>query len=148
MPPDYSKILVVDNAAFIRMVIRLRLQAVGVPPKKILEAGDGEEAYAILNAEQVGNILSDYEMDPMDGIQLAKKLFLEEKRSELRFVLFSGTPPEWVAAAMAHAGVEVPLVTKVNIRESWGSSQLIGEYFPELAATLAHPPQSSRNKKG
>lgn len=140
MEPDYSKILVVDNAEFIRMVVRLRLQAAGVSPKKILEAANGLEAYAIVNAEGVGNILSDYEMETMDGIQLGVKLLIEEGRRDLRFVLFSGTPPEWVGAAMERAGLAVPLVTKSNIRESWGSSHLISAYFPELAATLPPMP--------
>lgn len=62
MPPDYSTILIVDNAEFIRMVVRLRLEGAGVAPKNILEAENGQEAYDLLVAKGIFNILCDYEM--------------------------------------------------------------------------------------
>ncbi|MGV1098664.1 response regulator [Thiovibrio sp. JS02] len=140
MDPGYGKILIADNAEFIRMVVRLRLEAAGVPPKNIHEAENGREAYALLEQEGIKNILSDYEMDVLDGISLAAKLLVTEKRRDLRFVLFSGTPMERVLAAMSAAGVEVPVISKTLIRQSWNAAMILPGYFPELAEGLRQPP--------
>lgn len=84
MHPDYSTILIVDNAEFIRMVVRLRLEGAGVVPRNIHEAENGQEAYDLLVAKGISNILCDYEMEVMDGIELAIKLLIVEQRRNLR----------------------------------------------------------------
>lgn len=137
MSPDYSNILIVDNAEFIRMVVRLRLEAVGVPPKNIHEADNGQEAYDLLVAKGIVNILCDYEMGVMDGIELASKLLMTEQRRDLRFVLFSGTPLAKIAAALTQAGLNIPIIPKTRLRESWTQPDTLGAWFPELAATLS-----------
>lgn len=136
MPPDYSSILIVDNAEFIRMVIRLRLEAAGVPPKNIHEAENGQEAYNLLVAKGIANILCDYEMGVMDGIELATKLLITEQRRDLRFVLFSGTPLAKITTALSEAGVDIPIIPKTRLRESWTQPDTISAWFPELTATL------------
>ena len=136
MPPDYSTILIVDNAEFIRMVVRLRLEGAGVVPKNILEAENGQEAYDLLVAKGIFNILCDYEMGVMDGIELATKLLIAEQRKDLRFVLFSGTPLARITAALAEIGLKIPVVPKTRLRESWTKPDTIGAWFPELAVNL------------
>lgn len=138
MPPDYSSILIVDNAEFIRMVVRLRLEATGMPPKNIHEAENGQEAYDLLIAKGIANILCDYEMGVMDGVELAVKLLIEEQRRDLRFVLFSGTPLAKITAALAEAGLSIPIIPKTLLRESWTQPGTISAWFPELATNLPH----------
>lgn len=137
MPPDYASILIVDNAEFIRMVARLRLEAAGVSPKNIHEAANGQEAYEQIITRGIGNILSDYEMEVMDGIQLATKLLLTEQRQDLRFVLFSGSPMAKITAALAGIGLDIPLIPKTRLRESWARIGALDAWFPELALTLS-----------
>jgi two-component system chemotaxis response regulator CheY len=136
MPPDYSTILIVDNAEFIRMVVRLRLEGAGVAPKNIREAENGREAYELLVAEGIANILCDYEMAVMDGIELASKLLIAEQRRDLRFVLFSGTPLAKITTALAKIGLDIPVVPKTRLRESWTRPDTLGAWFPELAVSL------------
>lgn len=136
MQPDYSTILIVDNAEFIRMVVRLRLEGAGVAPKNIHEAENGQEAYDLLVAEGISNILCDYEMAVMDGIELASKLLLAEQRRDLRFVLFSGTPLAKITAALAETGLDIPVVPKTRLRESWTGTDALNAWFPELAVNL------------
>ena len=136
MQPDYSTILIVDNAEFIRMVVRLRLEGAGVAPKNILEAENGQEAYDLLAAKGIANILCDYEMGVMNGIELAARLLIAEQRRDLRFVLFSGTPLARITAALAEIGLKIPVVPKTRLRESWTKPDTIGAWFPELAVNL------------
>ncbi len=137
MPPDYSTILIVDNAEFIRMVVRLRLEGAGVAPKNIHEAENGQQAYDLLVAKGIANILCDYEMGVMDGIELATKLLIVEQRRDLRFILFSGTPLAKITAALAETGLNIPIVSKTRLREGWTQAETIGTWFPELASNLA-----------
>ncbi len=137
MHPDYSRILIVDNAEFIRMIARLRLEGAGVPPKNIHEAENGQEAYDLVVAQGIHNILCDYEMAVMDGIELAAKLLVTEQRHDIRFVLFSGTPLEKITAVLAGTGLDIPVIPKTRLRENWRSAHFISAWFPELTATLA-----------
>lgn len=139
MSPDYATILIVDNAEFIRMVIRLRLEGAGVPPQNIHEAENGQEAYELITTQGIGNILCDYEMAVMDGIELATRLLITEQRRELRFVLFSGTPPAKIMAALAETGLDIPIIPKTRLRENWTQTHILSAWFPELAMNL--PPQ-------
>lgn len=116
MPPDYSTILIVDNAEFIRMVVRLRLEGAGVPPKNIHEAENGQKAYDLITAQGIGNILCDYEMPIMNGIELATRLLTTEQHRDLRFILFSGTPPAKITAALAETGLDIPVIPKTQLR--------------------------------
>ncbi|MBU4177008.1 MAG: response regulator [Desulfurivibrionaceae bacterium] len=137
MHPDYSTILIVDNAEFIRMIVRLRLEGAGVPPKNIQEAKNGQEAYDIVVAQGIPNILCDYEMAVMDGIELAIKLLITEQRQDIRFVLFSGTPLTRITAALAETGLNIPVIPKTRLRENWTATDFISAWFPELTATLS-----------
>jgi len=136
MPPDYSTILIVDNAEFIRMIARLRLEGAGVPPKNIQEAENGQEAYDLVAAQGIHNILCDYEMAVMDGIELATKLLITEQRQDIRFVLFSGTPLAKITAALAGTGLNIPVIPKTQLRENWAATDFISAWFPELTTTL------------
>mgnify|MGYP001446352063 CR=1 FL=1 len=136
MPPDYSTILIVDNAEFIRMVVRLRLEGAGVPPKNIHEAENGQKAYDLITAQGIGNILCDYEMPIMNGIELATRLLITEQRRDLRFILFSGTPPAKITAALAETGLDIPVIPKTQLRENWNQTKILSAWFPELASIL------------
>jgi len=67
MPFD---LLIVDDSAAIRKILRRVLQAAEIPLGNVYEAGDGVEALAILGANKVTLILSDINMPNMDGLQL------------------------------------------------------------------------------
>ncbi|MFA6498396.1 MAG: response regulator [Desulfurivibrionaceae bacterium] len=137
MSPDYSAILIVDNAEFIRMVVRLRLEGAGVVPKNIHEAENGQKAYELITTQKIGNILCDYEMPVMDGIELATKLLITEQRRDLRFILFSGTPLAKITVALANTGLDIPVIPKTQLRESWRQTHILNAWFPELAITLS-----------
>ena len=92
----------------------------------------------MLTAKGIVNILCDYEMGVMDGIELAVKLLITEQRRDIRFVLFSGTPMRKITTALVAAGVDIPIIPKTKLRESWIQPAIISAWFPELAASL-HP---------
>lgn len=62
-----AKILIVDDAAFMRMMIKENLKKAGYTD--FLEAGDGEQAISLFETEKPGIVLLDITMPVMDGIQ-------------------------------------------------------------------------------
>ena len=63
-------ILIVDDSSAIRKIIQRVLVQAEVTIGKVMEAGDGIEALAILKENKVGLILCDINMPRMDGLQL------------------------------------------------------------------------------
>jgi two-component system, chemotaxis family, chemotaxis protein CheY len=62
-------VLIVDDSAAIRKILRRVLQQTDIPLGQIYEAGDGVEALESLKTQKVQLILSDINMPNMDGLQ-------------------------------------------------------------------------------
>jgi two-component system chemotaxis response regulator CheY len=71
MPLD---VLIVDDSAAIRKILQRVLTQTNLPLGKVIEAGDGQEALAIVRQDKVDLILSDINMPNMDGLQLLGEL--------------------------------------------------------------------------
>lgn len=62
-----NKILIVDDAAFMRMMVKDNLKKSGY--SEFLEAGNGEEAVKLYNENRPDLVLLDITMPIMDGIE-------------------------------------------------------------------------------
>ena len=69
-----SDILVVDDSAAIRKILQRVLRQTGMAIRTIHEAGDGQEALAVMAQHPVDLVLSDINMPKMDGLQLLASL--------------------------------------------------------------------------
>jgi two-component system chemotaxis response regulator CheY len=69
-----AEILVVDDSAAIRKILQRVLRQTGMAIGNIMEAGDGEEALAILKTHKVDLVLTDINMPKMDGLQFLGKV--------------------------------------------------------------------------
>ncbi len=71
--PVGLKVMVVDDTATFRMIVHHALVSLGVT--SICLASDGEDALRMLSCESdVGVIICDWHMHPMDGLTLCTKL--------------------------------------------------------------------------
>src|SRR5665213_4541369 len=64
-------ILAVDDSASLRQMVAFTLSRAGY---KVLEAGDGQEAFELAQVSQVDLVLADQNMPRMDGLTLVKSL--------------------------------------------------------------------------
>ena len=71
-------VLIVDDSAAIRKILRRVLDQADVRLDKVHEAGDGLEALEILKNFSVQLILCDINMPNMDGIELLQRLKAKE----------------------------------------------------------------------
>ena len=76
-------VMIVDDSAAIRKILRRVLDQTDLVIDKVHEAGDGLEALELLKTHTVQLILSDINMPNMDGIELLQRLKANE---ELRSV--------------------------------------------------------------
>lgn len=67
-------VLIVDDSAAIRKILERVLRHTDFQLGDVIEAGDGKEALAKLNGNNIGLILSDINMPNMDGLELLQRV--------------------------------------------------------------------------
>ncbi|MGI6731895.1 MAG: response regulator [Anaerovoracaceae bacterium] len=85
-----NKILIVDDAAFMRMMIKDNLKKSGYT--EFIEAGDGEDAVAKYKENKPALVLMDITMPVMDGIQALRSI--KEADPEAKVVMCSAMGQE------------------------------------------------------
>ena len=68
------KVLVADDSATMRMIVRLNLRKAGLDGEDVREAANGHEALAVLATWQPDVVLCDWNMPGMDGIDVLRTL--------------------------------------------------------------------------
>ncbi len=66
--------LIIDDSSVMRKIVERSLRQAGIDLTKVLEAGNGAEALAILQDSPVDLILCDINMPVMDGLEFIKQL--------------------------------------------------------------------------
>ncbi len=84
-----SDILIVDDSATIRSVMRRTVRMIGLDVGEIFEAANGIEALAQLGEHQVAVMLVDINMPTMNGIQLLTRMKQNDKLKDIPIVIAS-----------------------------------------------------------
>src|SRR5579885_1025887 len=82
-------ILIVDDSASIRKILKRVLRQAEIPIGSIYEAGDGKEALETLQQRQIGLVLSDINMPNMNGLELLSHLKANDPWKNLPVVMVS-----------------------------------------------------------
>lgn len=86
MPVDKKmKILVVDDFATMRRIIKNTLRQIGY--ENVVEAEDGEAAVAKLETERIDFIVSDWNMPKMTGLELLRWVRSHDEFKDLPFLM-------------------------------------------------------------
>jgi two-component system chemotaxis response regulator CheY len=106
------KVLVVDDYKTMTRIIRNLLKQIDVNDSD--EASDGHEALAKLRAGNFGLVISDWNMQPMTGLDLLKEVRADARLKQLPFIMVTAeSKTENVVAAKA-AGVSNYIVKPFN----------------------------------
>lgn len=93
---DLLHVMVVDDMSTSRGLVTQSLDEIGI--KNYYTEKDGENAWRRLVAKPVHLVISDYNMDGMDGLQLLEALRTHPKTAKIGFVLITGrADPEIIA---------------------------------------------------
>jgi two-component system chemotaxis response regulator CheY len=92
-------VLVADDFGSMRAQIRGLLGQMGF--KNVIEARNGKEALAVLENNEIGFIISDWNMPEVDGLDLLRAVRAHEEHGDLPFLMVTGvTEKENVIAAV------------------------------------------------
>jgi len=96
--------LVVDDYNTMRRIIRNLLEQIGL--SRIDEAGDGATALVKLKNAPYGLVISDWNMEPVSGLQLLKEVRADFRLKGLPFIMVTaeGKTENVVAAKAAGVG--------------------------------------------
>jgi two-component system chemotaxis response regulator CheY len=82
-------ILVVDDSAMMRTMIKRAAAATGLPIGQIFEAADGRQALAVLEQQHVDALFTDINMPVMTGMELLQRIAGHERWRHMVRVIIS-----------------------------------------------------------
>lgn len=120
---DYTlRILVVDDFETMRRIIRGSLKKIGF--SNIVEAEDGIGALKVLENEDIGLVMCDWNMPNMTGIEVLRRIRSHEKLKDIPFIMVTAEVQkenviEAVKAGTSHYIVKpfTPEVLAAKIKE-------------------------------
>jgi two-component system, chemotaxis family, chemotaxis protein CheY len=96
-------ILIVDDYRTMLKIVRGLLQQLGF--LNVDEATDGKAAYDLIRGKDYGLVISDWNMQPMTGIELLKKVRSEPRTAKLPFIMVTAEAKAENVVAARQAGV-------------------------------------------
>lgn len=111
------RVLVVDQSAFMRDLIRYELESYRV--RELLEAADGHDALEQMRYRVPDVLITEWEMEPVSGLMLASHLRLSPRSPapNIPILLLTGYgEPENIRAA-GRAGIDDILVKPISARQ-------------------------------
>ncbi len=103
---NYRKILIVDDSATSRMIIKRCFEIAGFVNSQYFEVEDGLKAVSFLRDNTVDLILSDLKMPKMDGNTLIRKLKLREPTRDIPVVVITSMGNDVSEVQLRKAGVK------------------------------------------
>jgi two-component system chemotaxis response regulator CheY len=97
------KVLVVDDFSTMRRIVKNALKQIGF--KSIVEADDGTTALDVLKQEEIGLVVSDWNMPQMSGLDLLKKVRGDETTKNTPFVMVTAESQKDNVLEAVQAGV-------------------------------------------
>jgi two-component system chemotaxis response regulator CheY len=113
MPIDKSiNILIVDDYKTMLRIVRNLLKQIGFD--NVEEANDGQEALIKLRAGNFGLVISDWNMEPMTGLDLLKEVRADARLKNLPFIMVTAESKTENVIAAKQAGVSNYIVKPFN----------------------------------
>ncbi|SOD90226.1 response regulator [Caenispirillum bisanense] len=107
------RILLVDDHLSMRNLTRYSLQQIGI--RNVTEARNGQEALDALAVNRYDLIISDWNMDIVDGLQLLKALRANPLTQRTPFIMSTANKDRAKVAEAVQAGVNNYIVKPFNV---------------------------------
>ena len=105
-------VLIVDDYKTMLRIIRNLLKQIDF--NNVEEAADGSEALAKLRAGQYGLVISDWNMQPMTGLQLLQEVRADARLKDTPFIMITAESKAENVVAAKQAGVSNYIVKPFN----------------------------------
>jgi len=118
--------LIVDDSSVMRKIVERCLRQAGIDLKQVWESGNGAEALAVLQANQVDLILCDINMPVMDGLEFIKQLSGVESAKGVPVIMITTEGSE------AHVVQALSCGARGYIRKPFTPDQVKTQVIPAL----------------
>ncbi len=113
MTPDKSmSVLIIDDYRTMLRIVRNLLKQIGFD--NVDEASDGAEALAKLRAGEFGLAISDWNMEPMSGLELLQEVRADVQLCDTPFIMITAESKAENVIAAKQAGVSSYIVKPFN----------------------------------
>jgi two-component system, chemotaxis family, chemotaxis protein CheY len=119
-----TPVLIVDDYATMRRILRNLLSQLGF--KDVDEAADGAQALQKLRDRAFGLVVSDWNMEPMTGLQLLQEVRADPKLKHLPFIMVTAESKTENVIAAKQAGVSNYIVKPFNAETLKSKIEAIG----------------------
>jgi two-component system chemotaxis response regulator CheY len=119
-----KRVLIVDDSAMARIIIRRCLEIAGGRDWEFVEAGDGEAALTILREGRVDMLVTDLNMPTLDGAALLRRVRASPKLANLAVVVVTSDNGTATSQRLAEYGASAVLLKPLSP--------------PRVAEALAH----------
>ena len=109
---ETMEILIVDDYKTILRIIKNLLMEIGF--KNIAEASDGSKALKALREKKYDLVISDWNMEPMNGYELLREVRADEHLKPLPFIMVTAESKTEKVVAAKKAGVNNYIVKPFN----------------------------------
>lgn len=105
-------VLIVDDYKTMLRIIRNLLKQIEF--NNVEEASDGTEALAKLRSGQFGLVISDWNMQPMTGLELLQEVRADARLKQIPFIMITAESKAENVVAAKQAGVSNYIVKPLN----------------------------------
>jgi two-component system, chemotaxis family, chemotaxis protein CheY len=129
------KILIVDDSATTRAIIKRIIRMTDLPVEELYEAVDGAAALSLLATTRVDVVLADLNMPVMNGVELIRRMRADATLRDIPVIVISAQPDAQRIAQLQRDGVRGYLAkpfTAERLRD------LISPIFDTLFAGVEH----------
>ena len=116
-------VLIVDDYKTMLRIIRNLLKQIDF--ENVEEASDGNEAFSKLQAGNFGLVISDWNMEPMTGLELLQQVRADAKLKSTPFIMVTAESKTENVIAAKQAGVSNYIVKPFNAETLRGKIQKV-----------------------
>ena len=98
-------ILIVDDSATTRAIIKRAVGATGMPVDRYLEAANGKAGLAVLAENRVDLVLADLHMPEIDGLEMTRRILADPETAATPVVIISAEPNAERIAQLKSQGI-------------------------------------------
>ena len=106
------QVLLVDDQKSMRQLTRFSLEQIGI--KKVVEAKSGEEALRAMQAGKFDLVVSDWNMEGMDGLDLLRHIRSDPLAKKTPFIMATGQNTKEHVMEAVKAGVNNYIVKPLS----------------------------------
>lgn len=108
------KILIVDDSRIMRTIVKRSLIKHNNSEYEFLEAGNGIDAFNIIQRNNIGLVLLDWNMPDLNGLNLTKELRALPKYAKLPIIMITSEAAKYNVIEAVKAGVNDYMIKPIR----------------------------------